>query len=315
MDEAPLRPMREVTPAACAEVRRALEVGIREFRRWGIEPPPGSWIQRAADRLDAVVARDSLGVNEDELRQTSAAIALAVDLYHIGISLDSESNRQIAAELSAVARGRLLGRGAAAAGSDFLTQFWVGTLLAQSKLQPRIITGDRRGTSKPDFIITKGKIDFIVEVKRPRTAGSAERAIKTAARQLRDHNQPGIIIVDATDCISADPWGVTRASQTTRDQVGVELDALYTRLGDIIDSRRPSPVFTQVAMLLTFSRFWSWTREESTEPTRDAGLHFRARSFTYKWSMQVARVTKDVQRALLIGVEQLTGNPPAYRFF
>lgn len=315
MDDAPLRPMREATPAACAEVRRALEVGIREFRRWGIEPPPGSWIQRAADRLNAVVARDSLGDNDDELRQTSAAMALAVDFYHIGISLGSESNRQIAAELSAVARGRLLGRGAAAAGSDFLTQFWVGTLLAQSKLQPRIIAGDRPGISKPDFIITKGKIDFVVEVKRPRTAGSAERAVKTAAKQLRDHNNPGIIIVDAADCISADPWGITGKNQTTRDQIRVELDALHTHLGGMVDSRKRSPQFVQVAMLLTFARFWSWTRGESAEPTRDAGLHFHARSFSYKWSMQVTRVTEDVQQALLIGVEQLTGNSPVYQFF
>ena len=137
--------MRDVTPAACAEVRRALEHGVRAFRRWGIEPPPSSWVQKAANRLDEVVQRDSLGETDDELRSTSAAIALAIGLYHIGTCLGSDSNRQVAAELSAIARGRLLGRGEAAAGSDFLSQFWIGALLAQSKLQPRVIADDRPG--------------------------------------------------------------------------------------------------------------------------------------------------------------------------
>lgn len=308
--------MRDVTPAACAEVRRALERGVGAFRQWGIEPPPGSWIQRAADRLDAVVARNSLGEDEGELRHISAAIALAIDLYHIGISLASESNRQVAAELSAIARGRLLGRGDAAAGSDFLSQFWIGTLLAQSKLRPRVVAGDRPGVSKPDFIITKGRVDFAVEVKRPRTANSAERAVTTAARQLRDYNGPGIIIVDATDCISADPWGITGPpSQTTREQVGVEVKALHGILGDMIESRPRSRRFLQVAMVMTFARFWSWTTSDSSEPLHDAGLHFHARGFPYRWSMQVTRVTGEIQQALLGGFEQLMGNPPAYRFF
>jgi len=292
-----------------------LSVGIEAFRRWGIEPPPGSWIRKAANRLDQVVARNSLGESHDELRETSAAIAVAVDLYHIGLSLAAESNRQVAAELSALSHGRLLGRQGSAAGGDYLSQFWIGTLLAQSRLQPRVITNDRPDTSKPDFIISCRRVDFAVEVKRPRSSRSAVRAVKTAAKQLRDFNGPGIIVVDATDSISSDPWGVTGTVATTRDRVRGELESLHKVLGEMIEARSRPGSFVQVAMLMTFARFWSWTVDEAAGPARDAGLHFHARGFRYTWSNQMTNVTEQIQHALLDGLELLTGNRPTYQFF
>lgn len=165
----PLQPLVEVTPAGCRMVRRALDSGVAAFERWGIETPPGSWIQDAASWLDQVAARNSLGANDEELKRTSAAIALAVDLYHIGTCLGEEANRQVAAELASIYHGRLLGRGDSAAGKDYLTQFWVGALLAQSKLSPRLIA-------------------TISPAKRSRTsssqrAGSTSR-LKSSARAL-----------------------------------------------------------------------------------------------------------------------------------
>ena len=68
-------------------------------------------------------------------------------------------------------------------------------------------------------------------------------------------------------------------------------------------------------MLMTFARFWSWTTDYSSGPSRDAGLHFHARAYAYRWSAQVPQIAGDVQKALLRGFEQLMGNPPAYRFF
>jgi hypothetical protein len=178
-----------------------------------------------------------------------------------------------------------------------------------------VIADDRPSTSKPDFIISSGSVDFSVEVKRPRSSRSAVRAVRTAAKQLRDFNGPGIIVVDATDCISVDPWGVTGTAATTRDQTGGELEALHKVLGDTIEARPRSKTFVQVAMLMTFARFWSWTVDGAAEPARDAGLHFHARGFRYLWSNQVTDVTGQVQQALLHGIEQLTGNKPTYRFF
>lgn len=310
----PLRPVVEVTPAACAEIRQVLNHGVAAFRRWGIEPPPGSWIQEAAAWLDTVVARSSLGRNDDEIRRTSAAIALAVDLYHIGMCLGTEANRQIAAELAEVARGRLLGTGGSAAGKDFLSQFWVGALLAQSRLHPHVIAYDRKGHAKPDFVLEKGKVQFAAEVKHPRSPASAERLVLKAASQLRGFEGPGIIIVDATECMSVDPWAITASTANAREQMRAELRALHDTLRGKVSPYTRSGRFSHVSMLITFARYWNWTVDESGDYRRDAGLRLHGDGFAYPWSSQVTGIGHEILDALREGVRQLTGNPPAYEY-
>jgi hypothetical protein len=310
----PLQPIVEVNPAACGKIRRALDSGVAAFRRWGIQPPPGSWIQEATTWLDSVVARNSLGQNDDELKRTSSAIAMAVDLYHIGTCLGEDANRQVAAELAKVAHGRLLGRGDSAAGKDYLTQFWVGALLAQSKLNPRVIAYDVEDQSKPDFLIPKGKISFGVEVKRPRSPTSARRAVHKAASQLRTLNGPGIIIIDATECMSVDPWAVTQSAASAREQVRSDIRELHKKLRLEATSYTLSDKFSHVSMMITFARFWNWTVDESGAQRRDAGLLFNADGFGYLWSSQVTGLTGEIQDALLEGIKQLTGNSPVYKY-
>jgi hypothetical protein len=295
-------------------VRRALDSGVAAFARWGIDTPPGSWIQDAASWLDKVVARDSLGINDEELKRTSAAIALAVDLYHVGTCLGEEANRQVAAELASIYKGRLLGRGNSAAGRDYLTQFWVGALLAQSKLGPRVIAYDLEGQAKPDFLFTRGGVEFAVEVKRPRTRKSAKRAVLAAAGRLRTRNGPGIIIIDATECMSVDPWAVSRDAASARDQVRSEVGSLHEEFETLARSYSLSDKFRQVSMLMTFVRYWNWTVDKSGSTRRDAGLLFHATGLRYLWSNQITGVTREISKALMGGVKELTGNPPIYRF-
>jgi hypothetical protein len=295
-------------------VRRALDRGVAAFAKWGIETPPGSWIHDAASWLDQVVARDSLGANDEELKRTSAAIALAVDLYHIGTCLGEEANRQVAAELASLYHGRLLGRGNSAAGKDYLTQFWVGALLAQSRLSPRILAYDLEGHAKPDFLFTKGGVDFATEVKRPRTPHSAKRAALAAAGQLRTHDGPGIIIIDATECMSVDPWAVSRTAASSRGQVRSEVKSLHADLDSLVNSYSRSGKFRQISMLMTFVRYWNWAVDESDSTRRDAGLLFHATGFRYLWSNQITQLTREIQDALISGVKELTGNPPVYSY-
>jgi hypothetical protein len=239
---------------------------------------------------------------------------MAVDLYHIGTCLGEDANRQVAAELAKVAHGRLLGRGDSAAGKDYLTQFWVGALLAQSKLRPRVIAYDVEGRSKPDFLIPRGKITFAIEVKRPRNSTSAKRAVLKAASQLRTYNGPGIIIVDATECMSVDPWAVTQAGANAREQVRSDIQELHQRLPLEATSYTRSGKFSHLSMLMTFTRYWNWTVDESGAQRRDAGLLFHAYGFPYLWSSQVTGLTCEIQHALLDGVEQVTGNSPVYEY-
>jgi hypothetical protein len=310
-----LQPVVELTPQACRMVRLALDTGIAAFGNWNIKPRAGSWIQNVASWLDHVIASNSLGTTDEELRRTSAAVALAVDLYHVGTCLGDEANSQVGAELSNICGGRLLGRGDSAAGKDALAQFWVGALLAQSRLKPSVMGYDPgKGAAKPDYIIIKGGVRFSVEVKRPRTRESASRAVLAASSQVRKFDGPGIIIVDATECMSVDPWAVHKSTSTARKQMGVDLGSLHRDLVHLASSYRRSGKFRQLSMLLTFARFWNWTADESGAIRRDAGILFHGYGFPYLWSRQVTSLTREIQESLLGGVEQLTGNPPTYEW-
>ena len=307
----PLQPFVELTPAACLEVWYALVYALEQFRRWNIEPPPGSWVDEAAAWLKLVHERGSLGATDDELRRTSAAVAVAVDLYHISTSLAEESNRIVAAEIGRVIKGRLLGRGDLAAGVDYLSQFWVGTLLAQSKLKPRVFGYDSPGHRKPDFLVESGRVDFAVEVKRPRNPHSARRSVLTAAAQLRDHGGPGIVIIDATECMSTDPWAVIRQGTRVDNQVREELKGLHRELERVLHVHARSGRVSHIAMLLSFARYWPLQVDEG--PSRRAGLQLPANSIPYRWSSQITSITQGIMDNLRDGLAQLTGNPVSYK--
>jgi len=308
----PLKAVVDVTPASCLEVVRALDSAEREFRRWSIVPPVGSWLQQSRSWLVQVAERGSLGTTDQELRLTSAAIAAAGDFYHISTCLGNESVRAIAVELEQITHGRLLAPSGVSAAKSYLSQFWVGALLAQSKLVPRILVYETPGRSRPDFVVTCEGVDFAVEVKRPRGLRSAARNVLSAGGQLRDCGRPSIIIIDATDCMSTDPWGVTRDGPSIRDTVALEASHLHRSFRDVVNGYSRSNKFSHVAMLMTYARYWPWILD--VELRRDAGLHFFADGFAYIWSRQITDLTKTIQWRLLDGIEQLTGNRPSHRF-
>jgi hypothetical protein len=311
-EHSPLRPHISLTPEACGEVLRALQRGMEVFQRWGVVLPRGSWLGEAITRLEHVSESGSIGQTDDDLRYTSAAVAWAVDLYHISTCLGGEPSRLVAVELGKITHGRLLARGGASVAKSYLSQFWVGALLAQSKLKPSILAYEVAGRAKPDYLIECGRVKFAVEVKRPGNRDAVTRNVHLAGDQIRQFDRPGIIVIDATDCTSVDPWGVTRQGSTVRATVALELDVIHNRLARLIETYSRSNKFHQVVMLLTFARYWPWVIADRTN--RDAGLAFRATAFRYRWSNQITPLTRVIQERLLRGVEQLTGNPPSYVF-
>jgi hypothetical protein len=123
---------------------------------------------------------------------------------------------------------------------------WVGALLAQSKLNPRILAYESHGKAKPDFLIEFGHVTYAVEVKRPSKCAAAVRLVNEAGDQIRRYDRPGIIIIDATDCMSADPWEVTREGPSVRARVAQELGTLQNRLARFIERYSRSNKFHQV---------------------------------------------------------------------
>jgi hypothetical protein len=238
-------------------------------------------------------------------------VAWAVDLYHISTCLGNESFRSVAVDLGKITRGRLLASGGGSGAKNHLSQFWVGALLAQSKLNPRILAYESHGKAKPDFLIEFGHVTYAVEVKRPSNC-AAVRLVNEAGDQIRRYDRPGLIIIDATDCMSADPWEVTREGPSVRARVAQELGTLQNRLARFIERYSRSNKFHQVTMLITFARYWSFVTDNG--PRRDAGMNLRATAFSYRWSHQVTALNKGIQDGILRGLEQLTGNPPQHRY-
>lgn len=239
---------------------------------------------------------------------------MVIDFYHISTSLGDDANRQVGAELARLANGPLPGPGRAAAGKDYLSQFWVGTLLAQSKLEPRILAFDRQSEPKPDFLIKRGSVSFAVEIKRPVSSRSARRAIATAGGQLRRVAMPGIIVIDATDCLAVDPWAILEYGSGAGAQRAIEVANLHNTFQCDISSYSRSSKFSQTAMLFTFARYWNWVRDERGEPVRNAGLLFHAFGFPYLWSSQITNLTGQIQEQLIEGVRQLTGRVPNFHY-
>lgn len=114
--------------------------------------------------------------------------------------------------------------------------------------------------------------------------------------------------------MSVDPWAVSRAAASSRDQVRSEVRSLHADFDSLVKSYSQSGKFRQVSMLMTFVRYWNWAVDESGSTRRDAGLLFHATGFRYLWSNQMTRLTREIQEALIGGVKQLTGNPPVYRY-
>jgi hypothetical protein len=304
----PLRPYAAFSPEACGEILRALQRGLDEFRRWGVPLPRGSWVEDAAKLLKRIAEQQWIPKIDQDLRRTSAAAAWAVDLYHISTCLGSESFRPVAIELSNITHGNLLASDESSTARTFLSQFWVGALLAQSKLKPELLAYDLPGKSKPDYLIQCGCVKLVVEVKRPSNWDAAIGLLDDAGGQIRDYDRPGIIIVDATDCMSSDPFQVTSNRAGMTFTVREELGRLHGKLERHIERYSRSNKFHQVAMFMTIARYWPWIRADNLE--RAAGYMMRASATTYRWSHQITSLMNVVQKSLLRGVEQLNGNPP-----
>jgi hypothetical protein len=298
---AELRPFVELTPEACSEILRAYEMGLQKFRRWGIVLPRSGRIEETRSWLQRVVKQDSLGSSDEELSRTSSAVASAIDLYHISTCLGDQSDRSVATELRKITTGQQ-----DSTPNGYLSQFWVGALLAKSKLRTTITTVDIPGMAKPDFIVPYEGIDFIVEVKRPTNYQAAKGLLNAAGEQLRSRGLPGMLFMELTDCMSVDPFAVSRDATSVRAQVKEELNTAHKELVRFVESYSHSNKFQQLVLLFTYARFWPMTIAEDVR--RDAGMHMRADGFTYLWSSQVTELVRSFLSSLQFGFKQLTGN-------
>lgn len=222
-----LIPHRDPTPASCRELVRAVDRTVATIEEWGVRIPPQAALYDARRWLDALGGREELKLTVEEFRETSKHSALVVDLYHVSTTLGDDSNPLVASELARIVRGSPADTEEV---QNYLAQFWVGTLLAQSKLRPQIDARPDTVGSRPDFLVEWGTQDFLVEVKCPKNPKAARKALSKAAQQLRSKPKPGVIALDLTYSLGLDPFAVTGPRGTLRDALSAAHSSLHDKL-------------------------------------------------------------------------------------
>lgn len=302
-----LTPHRNLTPAACRELVKALDQAVDTFTAWNIRIPPQAPLHGARAWLETLGNQSEAYLTAAEFEQTSTYHALVVDLSHIALSMPDEPNAFVASELAHVVRASPTKPGPA---QDYLSQFWVGSLLAQSGLHPHIDA--RLGAvagSRPDFTAEARTLKFMVEVKCPKNRNACRRALSSAATQLHSQGPPGVIFVDATHALGLNPFSVTGDGPTARTRFQQANSELHAELVKHAVEYRHSDKFSRVAVVVTFARFWSWILRDA--PVRDAGFVMTSDIFPNACQGLIAPQADAFQTALLKGIQQLTGNAPS----
>ncbi|MES2177794.1 MAG: hypothetical protein V4550_07990 [Gemmatimonadota bacterium] len=150
--------------------------------------------------LDDVVRSDSYGTTRDELEETLDAIHLCADFFQVAASLPEDPIGPAVSELAMSLQGSITGTNSARRAREYLSQYWVGTLLTLANVEPRILP-ENLGSKRPDFLVDIGGLDCAIEIKRPESFNSMRDALDRAAGQLRSFGRPGVICLDLTDCI------------------------------------------------------------------------------------------------------------------
>jgi hypothetical protein len=304
-------PIERLSPDACAVIARALAKAIATFAQWDIPIPDTGRLIKAQRWLEKVAERGHYGESDEELLRTGRAVALAVDFYHISTTLGDERDDYLAKEIALSLGGTLEGKTKDSTPYDFQSQFWVGTLLAQSGLRPKVLGGKREGV-RPDFLIEAATLECAVEVKRPKNLQSARRAVESAVGQLHGFGLPGVVVVDLSGCLNANDLVLPPPNLSAREQIRATLEPVHSSLLGQITRNTRSVKYSRIILLLTFARFWSW--ERLPEPHPDAGLHFFADVLPDACAGLVQRQSRRIQESLLKGIKQLTGNEPSYRY-
>ncbi len=302
-------PYHRLSPEACSALAVAIDDAIKLFDRWGIPILGASRLPLAARHLRQVAESGTYGATPPELEITAKAIMLAIDFYCIASSLEQDREDVIANELAVALKGDLERRSRDRSAYEMQSQFWVGALLAQSGLHPAmpVILNRRR----PDFVIRVDTLDCGVEVKRPQTENSSERALHDAAAQLREYGKPGIVVIDLSECLGTDSMIINEREPTTREVINQQTSLLADRLTNIAHTYERSNKFDRIIALFIYTRFIASRSDKDAE--LDIGISFRVTLFPRACGGLVIPQQRQIEQRLIRGLERL-GNRVQYEY-
>ncbi|HEX8691085.1 MAG TPA: hypothetical protein VF746_01485 [Longimicrobium sp.] len=305
--EIALLPFAQLSPQACEALAVALEEAQEVLISWNLRQTENGRIARAIRQLHTVAMNGSFGSTKAQLYETARAIFLANDLYVITRTLPSERDDPIAQELAAILGGSLTEDTHDRRAYEMQSQFWFGTLLAQSELHPTLLAGVGR---RPDFIVTVDNVRLAVEVKRPTSISAAEYAVRKAHRQIRELGIPGIVALDLSDAIGLRQLDTERARASgavrPHDLARQPFNEAAEQVRHYIDSNRPNR-FERLLGLIFYARYCVWHAPESSD--LDFGLFLNGHIFENVAGGIYDHFAIRMLGRLVPGIENLTGNP------
>lgn len=303
-----LLPFAELSPAACKAIAIALEEARDILIGWNLVPSQGSRIDAALRRLHRVAAEESFGTTTEELHDTARAIFLANDLYTISRTLPEVRQESMAQELKAILGGLLGEDSKDRTAYEMQSQFWVGALLAYSRLHPALLEGTG---SRPDFVITIENVRLAVEVKRPATLKGAIRAINTAHAQIRATGIGGVVVIDLTDALGIRNLRISEAhailgDSKPHDSAWAPFNSASDRLRSHIEAEGPAR-YDRLVGLVVYARYCVWHSPAASD--LDFGLFLHGHIFEGVCGRIYDHFGIRMLARLVPGIEKLSGNP------
>lgn len=301
-------PFSRFTPQACAAIADRGRAALAVLREWGIGHAINSRLEQAASWLEEVARTGSYGATTTDFDTTLEAIHLCLDFFQVASSLSGKRIDVAARELAITVQGSLLGTASTRQPREYLSQYWLGSLLTLGNLEPRVV-GDAHGKRRPDFVVDLSGLDCAIEVKRPASFHSARDALDRAAGQLRDFGLPGAICLDLSDCMWSPGFSTAFLDSPTRirDQVGFLFDRHAERLSLRPSQYNQSNKYARIFALLSFARVNGWRGRTDPQPEASYLLHLR----TYDDACErlIAEYAAQFKRLILTGFERMSGSP------
>jgi hypothetical protein len=214
-------------------------------------------------RLKEISERGSYGTTREELMADAQAVAVSSDFYQIAGVMPQTMPPHIAQDLALALEGDVGSRMA----DKFLSQYWVGLLLARGGVSPGVMR-PKKGIPNPDFQVNVDTLECAIEVKRPESEHSATGAMDKAAGQLRVLGKPGLIAMDLTDTLFTPTMAVDFMDDP--GLLNAVVNPRFAQLTTRLENRPPkynlSDKYARIIGTAFFARFHFWEKPDLTQP-------------------------------------------------
>jgi hypothetical protein len=218
--------------------------------------------------LNTVAAVGAYPENTEELRLIGRALIDALEFRYISYSMPNEKLEVLTKELQRAVGGTLTRVGNQES-YQFQTQFWIGAIIGLSEVTPIIPPPSAK--KNPDYFVQNGTMYYGIEVKRPSASLGAERALRSAASQLRARNVDGAIVVDVSECIAPGAVEIINGPHREVDRLTCDdaFQEIALRMENIVyddERRRLKPGFPSATVVVVTANICQWNLSDLRYP-------------------------------------------------